>query len=97
MAQASLRGHAAQALASRRIARFRCPRDQRLVLHADQAGDLPALVRRDATGVSVRTQRPPLRDALQTAARLREVDRVAARSGGAAAREAPGGPVAAAQ
>ncbi len=45
LAPAPLWGHAGQKVAACRVARFRCARDQRLVLHADQARYLRTLVR----------------------------------------------------
>ena len=45
LARAPLRRRASEALARDRLAHVRCARDQRLVLHADQARDLRALVR----------------------------------------------------
>src|SRR5687767_11730369 len=48
LAGAPLRGYAGEALARGRVAHVRRARDQRLLLHADQAGDLRALARGDA-------------------------------------------------
>ena len=97
MASTPVRRHTGEALAARRIARVRRARDQRLLLHADQAGDVPALVRGDSRRVSLRAQGTSLRLALQAAARLPRLDHPLARSGAAAAREARGRGLAAAQ
>src|SRR5436190_17876963 len=97
LALASLCRHAGEALARGRVAHVRRARDQRLVLHADQAGDLRTLARRDSRRVSVRAQGPPVRDPLQAAPRVRRLGRAAARSGERARNQARGGRLAAAE
>src|ERR1043165_3096660 len=87
VARASVRKHADEEVAAGRVARIRCTRDQRLVLHADKAGDLRALVRGDARRISVRAQGPSVRHALQAASRLPRSDPATARSGGTAGRD----------
>src|SRR5215212_1689494 len=49
------------------VVHVRRARDQWLVLHPDQAGDLRALARRDAARLPVHAQGPSVRDALQAA------------------------------